>query len=253
MIRAYILAEYGQQFSISGATKLMKRMDFVYKNPIALAMQADEVARQAFMDWYKNLLNSLLPKDEVLFSDAVHPEYQGRPAHGWFPKNQKTAIKTTSGRKRFNLQGALNLDGLKFISVQGERINANTTLQLLKKIEKAYPLAYLIHVILGNVRYHHAKLLQPWLNRPGCRIKLHFLPPYAPHLNSIEPLWGLMHKWVTHNQHYDTYEEFTEAITEFLETTLPENWEQFRDTITDNFRVISPKQYKIIQANKRMG
>ena len=88
---------------------------------------------------------------------------------------------------------------------------------------------------------------------PGCRIKLHFLPPYAPHLNSIEPLWGLMHKWVTHNQHYDTYEEFTEAITEFLETTLSENWEQFLDTITDNFRVISPKQYKIIQASKRMG
>ena len=41
VIRAYILAEYGQQFSISGATKLMKRMDFVYKKPIALAMQAD--------------------------------------------------------------------------------------------------------------------------------------------------------------------------------------------------------------------
>ena len=253
VIRAYILAEYGQQFSISGATKLMKRMDFVYKKPIALAMQADEVAQQAFMDWYENLLNSLLPNDEVLFSDAVHPEYQSRPAHGWFPKNQKTAIKTTSGRKRFNLQGALNLDGLKFISVQGERINAQTTLQLLKKIEITYPLAYLIHVILDNARYHHAKLLQPWLNRPGCRIKLHFLPPYAPHLNSIEPLWGLMHKWVTHNQHYDTYEEFTEAITEFLETTLPENWKQFLDTITDNFRVISPRQYKIIQANKRMG
>ena len=45
VIRAYILAEYGQQFSISGATKLMKRMDFVYKKPIALAMQADEVAQ----------------------------------------------------------------------------------------------------------------------------------------------------------------------------------------------------------------
>ena len=45
VIRAYILAEYGQKFSISGATKLMKRMDFVYKKPIALAMQADEVAQ----------------------------------------------------------------------------------------------------------------------------------------------------------------------------------------------------------------
>ena len=246
VIRANILKEYGQKFSISGATKLMKRMDFVYKKPIALATPADEVAQQVFKDWYENLLNSLRPNEEVLFSDAVHPEYQSRPSFGWFPKNEKTAIKTTSSRKRFNLQGAINLDGLKFISVQGEKINAKTTLQLLKKIEKAYPLACLLHVILDNAHYHHAKLLQPWLNRPGCRIKLHFLPPYAPHLNSIERLWGLMHEWVTHNRHYDTYEEFTDAITEFLDVTLPENWKQFRDTITDNFRVISPKQYKII-------
>ena len=45
VIRAYILAEYGQKFSISGATKFMKRMDFVYKKPIAFAMQVDEVAQ----------------------------------------------------------------------------------------------------------------------------------------------------------------------------------------------------------------
>ena len=28
--------------------------------------------------------------------DAVHPEYQSRPANGWFQKGQKVAIKTTA-------------------------------------------------------------------------------------------------------------------------------------------------------------
>ena len=103
---AYILAEYGQSYSASGAAKLMKRLGFVYKKPIALATQADEEAQQAFKDWYKATDgNSLLPNEKVLFSDAVHPEYQSRPAHGWFPKGQKTAIKTTSGRKRVNIRG----------------------------------------------------------------------------------------------------------------------------------------------------
>ena len=114
----------------------MKRMDFVYKKPIALAMQADEVAQQAYMDWYENLLNSLLPNDEVLFSDAVHPEHQSRPAHGWFPKNQKTAIKTTSDHKRFNLQGALNLDGLKFISVRVKGSIPKPPFNCLKRSKK---------------------------------------------------------------------------------------------------------------------
>ena len=55
-----------------------------------------------------------------------------------------------------------------------------------------------------------------------------------------------MHMWVTHNKHYTTFEEFEDAINEFVDEALPENWEQFRDTITDNFSVRSTKQYKII-------
>jgi transposase len=48
----------------------------------------------------------------------------------------------------------------------------------------------LIHVFLDNARYHHAKLVQDWFSRPDCRIKLHFIPSYCPHLNPIERLWG---------------------------------------------------------------
>jgi transposase len=48
----------------------------------------------------------------------------------------------------------------------------------------------LIHVFLDNARYHHAKLVQDWLARSECRIKLHFIPSYCPHLNPIERLWA---------------------------------------------------------------
>jgi transposase len=35
-------------------------------------------------------------------------------------------------------------------------------------------------------------LAQEWLARSDCRIKLHFIPAYCPHLNPIERLRGLM-------------------------------------------------------------
>ena len=196
-ICAYILAEYGQNYSASGAAKLMKRLGFVYKKPIALSTQADEEAQQAHIDFYEGLSNSLLPNEIILFVDAVHPEYQSRPAHGWFPKDQKTAIKTTSGRQRLNFHGALSLETLEFIFVESERINAETTQQLLEKIESFYSTMAVIHVILDNARYHHAKKLKAWLESPERRVKLHFLPSYAPHLNPIERLWAVMHMWVT--------------------------------------------------------
>lgn len=55
-----------------------------------------------------------------------------------------------------------------------------------------------------------------------------------------------MHEWVTHNRHYATFNQFTEAIFDFFRTTLPAKWPEFSDTVTDNFRVVSLKEYKVI-------
>lgn len=245
-ICAYILAEYGQRYCPSGAAKLMHRLGFVYKKPYSLPAQADEARQEAFIAHYEALMTRLGDDEMVVFSDAVHPTHQSRPAHGWFPKGQKTAVKSTSGRKRLNIQGALDLETFQFTFVEAEKINAQTTKQMLEKLERHNPTMAAIHVFVDNARYHHAKVLQPWLAHPNRRIKLHFLPSYAPHLNPIERLWGVMHKWVTHNQHYATFNQFTEAILGFLRITLPDKWHEFRDTVTDNFRVLSLKEYNVI-------
>ena len=84
-----------------------------------------------------------------------------------------------------------------------------------------FPTIRLIHVFLDNARYHHAVLVQEWLARPGCRIKLHFVPSYCPHLNPIERLWGLMHHHVTHNRCYATYNDFCRSVLKFLREEVP--------------------------------
>ena len=228
-ICAYILAEYGQSYSAAGCAKLMRRLGFLYKKAQPVPAQ-----QAAFIAGYEALMTGLRADEMVAFSDAVHPEHQSRPAHGWVPKTQETALKATSGRKRLNIQGALDLETFQFTFVEGEKINAQTTQQMLEKLERNNPTKVTIHVFLDNARYHHAKILQPWLACPQRRVKLHFLPPYAPHLNPIERLWGVMHKCVTHNRHYATFDQFTEAILRFFRKTLPNKWHEFRDTVTDN-------------------
>jgi hypothetical protein len=76
---------------------------------------------------------------------------------------------------------------------------------------------------------------------------LHFLPAYAPHLNAIERLWGVMHREVTHNKFYPTFAQFTEAIDGFFAEMLPEKWRAWRDTVTDNFRVISHQGFRVLE------
>jgi len=245
-VRAVIEKLFDVTYSKSGAIKLMGRLGFCYKKPKALPMGADEAAQVAHIEAYEALLNGLESDESVVFADAVHPEYQSRPAHGWFPKDEKVAIKATSGRKRLNIHGAFDLETSRLTWVESERISAETTLSLLQKLEAAYPEKRVVHVFLDNARYHHAKMLQPWLERPDCRIRLHFLPPYAPHLNPIERLWGIMHEHITHNRHYPTFGEFVDAVIGFLRNTVPKNACQWCDTITDNFRIISQKKYRVI-------
>ncbi len=106
--------------------------------------------------------------------------------------------------------------------IEAETIDAISTIRLLESLESLYPLMVCIHVFLDNARYHHAKLVKEWLARPSCRIKLHFLPTYCPHLNPIERLWGVMHKNITHNKCYGTCGEFAE--TTLVARKSPQNW-----------------------------
>ena len=84
------------------------------------------------------------------------------------------------------------------------------------------------------------------LDHPGRRIVLHFVPAYCPHLNPIERLWFVMHKAVTHRRSFPKFRDYAEALLSFLREDVPRNFARYSSTITDNFRVIDPKDFRIL-------
>ena len=246
-VGAFIEREFGLVYeSRSGLIALLHRLGLEYHKPEVIARKRDEAKQKAFIEEYDNLLNSM-DNEVVVFVDAVHPTHAARPVGCWAPKQDKLAIEQTSGRDRINIHGAINLESGQTRMIDVETVDAASTIALLEAIEALYPLMALIHVFLDNARYHHAKLVQEWLARPGCRIRLHFIPSYCPHLNPIERLWGLMHRNVTHNKCYATCAQFADATLSFLREQVPRNWAEFCDHVTDNFRIISPKDFRVVK------
>jgi transposase len=246
-IGAFIEKEFGIVYeSRSGLIALLHRLGLEYHKPEVIPRRLDEAKQKAFIEGYEKLLNSLGDDEAVLFADAVHPTHAARPVGCWAPKEETLAIEQTSGRQRLNIHGAIDLESGQTRMMEVETVDASSTIRLLEAIEALYPMLALIHVFLDNARYHHAQLVQEWLAQPGRRIQLHFIPPYCPHLNPIERLWGLMHKHVTHNTCYATCREFAEATLGFLRDTVPKNWAGLCDSVTDNFRVISPKDFRVM-------
>lgn len=59
-------------------------------------------------------------------------------------------------------------------------------------------------MVLDNVGYHHARVVQEWVQENADRIELHFLPPYSPEFNPIEILWRQTKRIATHNRYFAT-------------------------------------------------
>jgi transposase len=137
----------------------------------------------AFIKAYENLLHQLGDDEAVLFGDAVHPTHAVRPVGCWAPKDTPVAVEQTSGRQRLNIHGAIDLETGRTRMIEAATVKAISMIMLLRAIEATYPGKRPIHQFVDNARYHHAKLA-----RPGCRVKLHFIPAYCPLLDPAERL-----------------------------------------------------------------
>ena len=245
-VMAQIEARYGIAYSKSGTIELLHRLGFDYRKPKGLPAKADAAAQEAFAAYYDKLLNRLEPDEIVYFSDAVHPEYQSRPAYGWVRRGDKLAVKRGKGRERMNLMGALCLENGDLQLIETVKMSTQTTIDLLAKLERVNSHARVIHLILDRAPVHRGGAVRDWLARPGCRIRLHFLPAYAPNLNAIERLWKVMHEHVTHNRYYPNFRAFADAIMGFFKSTLPRKWLSIRDVVNDNFHIVRPEQFRFI-------
>jgi hypothetical protein len=182
----------------------------------------------------------------VIFADPAHPTHAVRPVRCWAPKEVPVAVEQSSGRDRLNIHGEIDMEIGQTVMKVVLTVDASSTILLLMAIEAMYPGKRLVHLFLDNARYHHAKLVQAWLAQPGLRIKLHFIPTYCPRLNPIERLWGVIHRHITHNKCYASFRDFSIAILIFLRDDVPRNWDTYCDRVTDNFRIINPKDFRVL-------
>ena len=236
-IVVWVKNEFGVNYTASGITSLLKRLGFVYKKPVLTPCKANVEKQEEFVKQYKELKESLSDQDQIYFMDGVHPQHNTLACYGWIKKGQTKHLKTNNGRKRTNINGALNLATKELFYVEDERINSQTMIALLKQILSKQKQGK-IHIILDNARYYHSKIVKEFIKEQP-RINLKFLPPYSPNLNSIERLWKILKKKVVYNKFYLKFDDFRKKVIDFLEE---KEWmeDQFKNVLTDNFQIIKP-------------
>ena len=192
----------------------------------------------------------------------------------WAPRGEKLAILQTSGRKRINIHGAVDLETrqpsagysnrLRLLEhlacfarmIEAETVDAASTTRLLESIEALYPLLAVIHVFLDNARTHHPPdrgpgVVREWRAQPGRRVVLHFIPPYCPlmSLSNDEPDRAAVARHAQACDAQQMLRHMRRIRGRNAQLPARESSEKrgtFHDSVTDNFRIISPKGFRVV-------
>lgn len=147
-------------------------------------------------------------KRAVFFVDASHFVMGAFVNFVWCFK--RIFIKSPSGRKRFNVLGALNAITHEVIMITNDSYITGT--QVCELLEKISELGLLIPItlVLDNARYQKCAIVKEMAELLG--IELLYLPPYSPNLNLIERLWKFVKKKCLYAKYYEDFTEFSSAI-----------------------------------------
>jgi len=216
---SYISDNFNISYTATGVTKLLHRLGFVYKQTTLVPGKLDEVAQAAWLKKYRKLEAKLKDKDDevILFGDGVHPSHNVHATKAWIRKGTQKLIPTNTGRDRLNINGVLNLKDMSTVVHFAKTLNAETTIELFDKVQEAYPDKRKIHLVVDNARYYKNKLLQAYLHKRKCRIKIIWLPPYSPNLNFIERLWHFLKKYIIGSKRRQKFKEFEDDVKHFFE------------------------------------
>lgn len=173
---------------------------------------------------------------EIYFQDECHFKLTLTIIRAWFLKGSFPEIKSPTDKFKMSVFGALGMNG-QLILEQSEIFNAITFQIFLEKIVIEATVGVnsdgkrrKILLVLDNARYHHAKIIQPWLEEMKDVIELYFLPPYSPDLNAIEMLWKKTRRAVTHNRFFESLDN--------LKYDLKMYWNQFA-TINEELKLLT--------------
>jgi len=187
----------------------------------SIPAKADAKEQRSF---YEKILYPLMEqaksgKITLLFLDASH-FVMGCDFLGYIYGKTRRFIKTYSGRKRYNVLGALNFVSKKVTTITNDTyITSAQICEMLRKLAAEYE-GNPIYIILDNASYQKCELVKLLAAQLG--ISLIFIPPYSPNLNLIERLWKFV-KGELRSKYYDNFNLFQAKINSIISSTDKDN------------------------------
>ena len=188
------------------------RMEFVWRRPRPVVGPRDP-QHAAKLRRIQRLIAALPADETVVFQDEVDVHLNPKLGSCWMVRGAQAEVVTPGNNEKRHLAGSLHWrTGRLILSAPSKRRNADLFLAHLDDLRRSLRCYRVIHVVCDNARFHDCRKVTEYLARWGGRIKLHFLPKYAPETNPIERVWWHLHEALTRNHRCQTLDELLDNV-----------------------------------------
>lgn len=192
IVRELIKKEFNVNMSSSSVGRLLKQMGFTPQKPLKKAYQRDEVLVDKWTNEDYPKIKALAKKEKatIFFLDESTIKSNYHSGTTWAPKGKTPVVTTTGARFSLNMISAISPKGdLRFKAING-RMTSVLFIDFLKRLVQCSKKP--VFLIVDGHPVHKSKAVRKYVESTEGKLKIFFLPPYSPHLNPDELVWGYL-------------------------------------------------------------
>ena len=190
----FLFDEYDIVTSTSSVSRCLKRMEITSKVARRVYAEQDPEIRAAYLT---TIAHEYSAEQIVAVDESAANERTKDRKYGWSPKGMPCRVRLLSKRsKRWSILPALGIGGFLHYEIFHGSFNAdrfNDFIERLLPKMTPYPGPRSV-LLMDNARIHIKSELETLCEPHGVRVL--FLPPYSPDLNSIELSFNELKLWM---------------------------------------------------------
>ena len=180
--------KYKIDLSLRTVTNYLKRWGFTCQRPTKKAYSQDDVKVNRFMrEEYPAIAKRASSENaEIYWGDETGVSNQEYYQRGFSPKGVTPVMRVESRQEKISMVSAVTGRGTARFMIYDGAMNQRLLINFMKRLIKDTDRK--VFLILDNLRVHHGKIVQEWLEKNKEKIEVFYLPPYSPELNPDEYL-----------------------------------------------------------------
>ena len=215
-VRMVIKQRYGLEVPLRTISDYLHRWGFTPQKPTKRAYEQDPKRLKQWLenDYVKIKSQAKKEKAEIHWGDETGINSEGYNVKGFAPKGKTPVVRLTAKRNKINMISAITNRGKARFMLYRESMNAKVLIKFMSRLVKDSPCK--VFLILDNLRVHHSKVVQKWLEANEEEIRVFFLPSYSPEINPDEYLNGDLKQRIRSGIPAKTEEDLTKKTRSFM-------------------------------------